>query len=148
MAIALFTDAELICFDHDIIKIIRKIKNQHQRADINSIHNKIIKIPDYHDVSKEFLNIWIENLLKNGRIRNKLNRGNPSFTLNDVTIEIFLIHDDSYSVSQVETPSTEYNLKTPNNNPIASTIPEIQELITNIVNYFSFTEVTSPEDEL
>ena len=53
MAAALFTDAELICFDHDI-KIIRKTKNQHQRADLNSIHKKIIKIPDYHDVSKEF----------------------------------------------------------------------------------------------
>ena len=114
MTTALFTDAELICFDHDTTKIIRKIKNQYQRADINSIHKKIIKIPDYHNVSKEFLNIRIENLLKNGRIRNKLNRGNPSFTLNDVTIEIFPIHDDSYSVSQVETPSTEYNLKTPN----------------------------------
>ena len=114
MATALFTDAELICFDKDIIKTIRKIKNQYQRADINSIHKKIIKIPDYHNVSKEFLSIRIENLLKNGRIRNKLNRGNASFTLNDVTIEIFPIHDDSYSVSQVETPSTEYNLKTPN----------------------------------
>ena len=63
MATALFTDAELICFDHDIIKIIRKIKSQHQRADTKSIHKKIIKIPDYH-VSKEFLNIRIENLLK------------------------------------------------------------------------------------
>ena len=61
----LFTEAELICFNHDI-EIIRKIKNQHQRADINSIHKKIIKIPDYHNVSKEFLNIRIENLLKNG----------------------------------------------------------------------------------
>ena len=133
MAIALFTDAELICFDHDIIKIIRKIKNQVQRADINSIHKDIIKIPDYHDVSKEFVNIRIENVLKNGRIRNKLSRGNPSFTLYDVTIEI-PIHDDSYSVSRVETPSTEYNLQTPNNSPIASTIPETQELITNMVN--------------
>ena len=147
MATALFTDAELICFDHDIIKIIRKIKNQHQRADIYSIHKKIIKIPDYHDVTKEFLNIRIENLLKNGRIRNKPNRGNPSFTLNDVTIEI-PIHDDSYSVSHVETPSTEYNLQTPNNSPIASTIPETQELITNMVNDVSFTEATSPEEEL
>ena len=36
MATALLTGAELICFDHDIIKIIRKIKTQHQRADINS----------------------------------------------------------------------------------------------------------------
>ena len=137
MATALFTDAELICFDHDIIKIIRKIKNQHQRADIYSIHKKIIKIPDYHDVTKEFLNIRIENLLKNGRIRNKPNRGNPSFTLNDVTIEI-PIHDDSYSIS----------LQTPNNSPIASTIPETQELITNMVNDVSFTEATSPEEEL
>ena len=147
MATTLFTDTELICFDHDIIKIIRKIKNQHQRADIYSIHKKIIKIPDYHDVTKEFLNIRIENLLKNGRIRNKPNRGNPSFTLNDVTIEI-PIHDDSYSVSHVETPSTGYSLQTPNNSPIASTIPETQELITNMVNDFSFTEVTSTEDEL
>ena len=147
METALFTDTELICFDHDIIKIIRKIKNQHQRAEINSIHKKLIKISDYHDVSKEFINIWIENLLTNGRLRNKTNRGNPSFTLNDVTIDI-PIHDDSYSVSHVETPSTEYNLQTPNNSPIASTIPETQELITNMVNDFSFTEVTSPEDEL
>ena len=147
METALFTDTELICFDHDIIKIIRKIKNQHQRAEINSIHKKLIKISDYHDVSKEFINIWIENLLTNGRIRNKTNRGNPSFTLNDVTIDI-PIHNDSYSVSHVETPLTEYNLQTPNNSPIASTIPETQELITNMVNDFSFTEVTSPEDEL
>ena len=140
MARALFTDAELICFDHDIITIIRKIKNQHQRADINSIHKKIIKIPDCHDVSKEFLNIRIEKLLKNGR-------GNPLFTLNGVTIEI-AIHDDSYSVLHVETPSTEYNLQTPNNSPIVSTIPKTQELITSMVNDFSFTEITSSEDEL
>ena len=43
MTTALFTDVELICFDHDNVKIIRKIKNKHQRADINSIYNKIIK---------------------------------------------------------------------------------------------------------
>ena len=83
----------------------------------------MIKIPDYHDVPKEFLNILNENLLKTGRIRNKPNRGNPSFTLNDVTIEI-PIHGDSHSVLHVETPSTEYNLQTPDNSLIVSTIPE------------------------
>ena len=36
------------------------------------------------------------------------------------------IQDDYYSVSYVETRSTEYNLQTPNNSPMASTI-----LITN-----------------
>ena len=54
MATALFTDAELICFDHDVITIIRTIKNQQQCVGINSIHKKIIKIPDYYDASKEF----------------------------------------------------------------------------------------------
>ena len=67
--------------------------------------------------------------------------------LNDVTIEI-LIDDDSYSVSHFETPSTEYNLQTPNKSLVASTILELQELVTNMVNDLSFTEVTSPEDEL
>ena len=58
------------------------------------------------------------------------------------------IHDDSNSVSHVETTSTEYNLQISNNSTIASTIAETQELIPNIVNYFSFTEVTLPEDKL
>ena len=62
--------------------------------------------------------------------------------INDVTIEI-LIYDDSYSVSHVETPSPEYSLQTPNCSPIASTIPETQEIINNMVNDFSFTEVPS-----
>ena len=39
MATASFTDTELMCFDH-IITIIRNIKNQYQRPDINSIHKK------------------------------------------------------------------------------------------------------------
>ena len=78
-----------------ILYDIRKIKNQHQRADINSNSKKIIKIQDYYDVSEELLNIRIENLLTNGRIRNTPNRDNRSFTPNEVTIEI-PIHDDSY----------------------------------------------------
>ena len=126
-----FLSEKLLIWRSYIIRdhYIRKNKNQHQRADINSIDKKIIKIPDYHDVSKEFLNTRIENLLKNGRIRNKPNRGNPSFSLSDVTIEIRIHDDDSYSVSHADTASTEYNLQTPNNSPIASTIPETQELI-------------------
>ena len=69
------------------------------------------------------------------------------FTLDGVTIEI-PIHDDSYSVLHVEATSTEYNLQTTKRGPIVSTIPETQELIANIVNDFSFTEATSPENGL
>ena len=165
IATALFTDNELICFDHDIITIIRKIKNQHQRTDINSIRKKIIKIPNYDDVSEEFLNtvkplnsrhlrvlkklsvikrcpllrgslrnivtfgtkhfvrysrhvrylgcpllggftvFELKTFLKNGGIRYKPNRVNPSFTLNDITIETPM-HKNSYSVTHAETLST------------------------------------------
>ena len=105
------------------------------------------KISDFHDVSKEFLNTRIENFLKRGRIRNKPKRGNPSFTLYDVTIEI-PIHDGSRSFSLVKTPLPEYSLQTPNINLIASTILETQELISIMANDFSFTEVPSREDKL
>ena len=111
--------------------------------------NVILKQNHYGNsiLSKECLNIRTENLFKNHIVRNKSNRGNPSLTLNDVTIKI-PIHDDSYSVSHAETPSTVYDLQTPSNSPIVSTIPETQELITNVVNDFSFTKVTSPEESL
>ena len=78
MATKLFRDAELICLDHDIITIIRNVKNLHQRANIDSIHKKNHqKILYFHDVSKEYLNIQIETFLKNGRIGSKSNRGDP-----------------------------------------------------------------------
>ena len=63
-AAALLKNDELILFGHDIMTIIRKIKNQHQRVDTNNIHKKIIKIPDYRAFTKEYLNIRMENLLK------------------------------------------------------------------------------------
>ena len=52
-----------MCFGHDIITVIRYIENQHQHTNINGIHKKIFKIPDFHDISKELLNIRLENLL-------------------------------------------------------------------------------------
>ena len=64
MAAALLKNDELILFGHDIMTIIRKIKNQNQRVDTNNIHKKIIKIPDYRAFTKEYLNIRMENLLK------------------------------------------------------------------------------------
>ena len=110
--------------------------------DINSIHKKIVKIPDFQDVSKEFINIQTENLLKNSRIRDKANRGNPSFTSNEVTIKI-PIHCDSHTIPPVQLPSPKHSLQIPNTSPINSTIPKMQQIINNMVNEFSFIEVTS-----
>ena len=121
-----------MCFDHDIIRFIRNVKQQYQRVDFYNIHKKMIKTPEFHEVSKDFLNTLSENLLKNGRTRNKTNRGNLSFTLNDVTVET-LMHDHSHSVSHAETPSPEYSLQTPNNSPLASTKPETQQIINDLI---------------
>ena len=65
MTTALFTEAQLIYFDHDIMTIIRKIKNHKQRADINRIHKKIIKIPAYLMMfPKNFLTFELKTFLK------------------------------------------------------------------------------------
>ena len=65
MTTALFTEAQLIYFDHDIMTIIRKIKNHKQRADINEIHKKIIKIPAYLMMfPKNFLTFELKTFLK------------------------------------------------------------------------------------
>ena len=65
MTTALFTEAQLIYFDHDIMTIIRKIKNHKQRADINGIHKKIIKIPAYLMMfPKNFLTFELKTFLK------------------------------------------------------------------------------------
>ena len=105
MAAALLKDDELIFFDHDIITIIRKIKNQHHRVDTNNIHKKIIKIPDYRAFYQRLPQYSHGKPFKNGRVKSKPNRGSHSLTLNDVKVEI-PIHDDSYSVSHFETSST------------------------------------------
>ena len=40
----------------------QKYQKLTSREDINSIHKNIINIPNFHDASKEFFNIRIENL--------------------------------------------------------------------------------------
>ena len=65
MTTALFTEAQLIYFDHDIMTIIRKIKNHKQRTDINRIYKKIIKIPAYLMMfPKNFLTFELKTFLK------------------------------------------------------------------------------------
>ena len=94
----------------------------------------IIKIPDFHNASKESFSIKIENLLKNGRIRNKPNNKDLFFFfLNEVTTDI-PIHCNSHSVSHVEISSSEYSLQTPNNSFVAFIILETQEIRDNIFN--------------
>ena len=102
---------------------------------------KIIKIPDFY-ISKEFPIFELKALFKkNVRISNKAIEGNPLVALNDVTIET-TIHDNSYSVLRVKTPSPEFSLRTPNCSPIASTVPETPEIINNMVSDFYLSPIT------
>ena len=60
MATALLTDTDEICFDDDIAKVIKNAKNKEQQAGINTIHQRIINISDFHDVTKELPNIRLK----------------------------------------------------------------------------------------
>ena len=50
------TKLELNHLHQKIYSAIKQIRRQKNRADINSIHEKIVKVIDFQAISKEFLN--------------------------------------------------------------------------------------------
>ena len=62
------TKLELNHLDHYIL-LLKQIRGQKNRADINSIRKEIVKVIDFESISKEFLNARIEMLLQNDRIK-------------------------------------------------------------------------------
>ena len=47
---------ELIKLDNTILYVIKKIKNQHQQADIERIFDEVTKTIDFQDITKDSLN--------------------------------------------------------------------------------------------
>ena len=59
--------------DDAIFSIILQIRKNNNRADVNSIHKHIIKIVDFEDVTKEYLDERIHTLITDGKIIIKIN---------------------------------------------------------------------------
>ena len=47
---------ELIKLDNTILYVIKRIKNQHQQADIERIFDEVTKTIDFQDITKDSLN--------------------------------------------------------------------------------------------
>ena len=54
---------EFIKLDNTILYVIKKIKNQHQRADIESIFDEVTKTIDFQHITKDSLNDRVNQLL-------------------------------------------------------------------------------------
>ena len=74
MVAAFITTVQIKVFDQSTFSIITQLKKKHKRADINSIHSKIIKTFDFKDISKEYLQDRSNTLIINEKISNKKNR--------------------------------------------------------------------------
>ena len=81
--------------DDAIFSIILQIRKNNNHADVNSIHKHIIKIVDFEDVTKEYLDERIHTLITDGKIINKINRNADCYYVNEKDIESILPNDSN-----------------------------------------------------
>ena len=78
---------ELKEFDCNIYASIKKIRNHHQRADLESIYKEITKTSSFENLLKEHLAERLLFLTHNGNINNKKNRDKDSFQINENLVD-------------------------------------------------------------
>ena len=69
-------------FNNTIIEIIEKLNKQKKRADVNSIHAKVIKVKKFEDIAKSDLDEKITMLIVEKIVKNKFTRNRDSFHIN------------------------------------------------------------------
>ena len=127
--------------DDAIFSIILQIRKNNNRADVNSIHKHIIKIVDFEDVTKEYLDERIHTLITDGKIINKINRNADSYYVNEKDIESILPNDSN-------TPFiSEKSFCTPVIS-IPDSISETPSIGNNQTSQISKKEIHSNTDEL
>ena len=69
-------------FDHQIFNTITQIRKQKKQADSDSIDTQILKIDDFRDVTRDYLEIKIKILLEEDIIKNKISNNLDLYYLN------------------------------------------------------------------
>ena len=87
---------EFIKLDITILYVIKKLKNQHQRADIECIFDEVTKTIDFQHTTKASFNDRVNQLPQSNKLTNKINRSKDSFFLNEDIIDMSIIHMISY----------------------------------------------------
>ena len=73
--------------DDIIFSILLQVCKNHNRADVDSIHEQIIKTVDFQNITKEFLDDRIQTLITDGKIINKINCNTDSYYVNEKDID-------------------------------------------------------------
>ena len=100
MSYTVMSDEILKEFDSKIYFAVTKIRNDRKRAEINTIHKEVTKIPIFNDITKDRLQDRIDILVKNGTLLNKPNRDKASLRINRDKI-----NDPSINISTLSTHS-------------------------------------------
>ena len=74
----------------NIIAIINKLKNQNERADIDSIHKQLVKTNTMQDLTKEDLLKKVHDLETEGKSVNKLHQNKDSFQVSKNILDAFV----------------------------------------------------------
>ena len=82
---------ELFNLDNSILYSIKKIKKQHQRADIERIFVEVTKTIEFQDLSKISVQDRVDYLLNSNKIVNKINRNQDSFFLNEDNVDMTVL---------------------------------------------------------
>ena len=82
---------EFIKLDNTILYVIKKIKSQHQRVDIERIFDEVPKTIDFQHITKDSLYDIVNQLLQSNKLINKINRSKDSFFLNEDIIDMSII---------------------------------------------------------
>ena len=64
---------EFIRLDNTILYVMKKIKNQHQRAVIERIFDEVTKTIDFQHITKDSFHDRVNQLLESDKLINKIN---------------------------------------------------------------------------
>ena len=106
--------SQLNTLDNNIFTVIDKLKKQKKRADTDSIYGNIIKISDFQDLTKNMLQQKINDLIIEGKIMNKINRGKNSYAVNDEIIDTEL----ETTVNMLHNFTLNTPIVSPSNSPV------------------------------
>ena len=82
---------ELNYFDHQTFSSIIQLRNWNIWADTDAIHTQILKIDNFRDASRAYLEIRIKNLFGEDKIKNEINNNLNSYLINEEKIHTELI---------------------------------------------------------
>ena len=87
---------EFIKFDNTNLHVVKKIKNLHERADIERIlllnivtnidYNEVTKTIDFQHITKDSLNDSVNQLLQSNKLINTIDRRKDSFFLTKIPL--------------------------------------------------------------